>query len=62
MDEKENNMKDNSEIQLAYTVWTLISKLNDLIWDHYEQDFIQLQKEEITYCGKLTDHFDDDDF
>ena len=33
-------MKDKNEIQLAYTVWTLIAKLNDLIWDHYEEDFI----------------------
>jgi hypothetical protein len=55
-------MKDKNEIQLAYTVWNLIARLNDLIWDHYEEDFIQLQKEEIIYSGKLTDYFDDDDF
>jgi hypothetical protein len=55
-------VKDKNEIQLAYTVWNLIARLNDLIWDHYEEDFIQLQKEEIIYCGKLTDYFDDDDF
>ena len=62
MDKKENNMKDKNEIQLAYTVWTLIAKLNDLIWDHYEVDFIQYQKEDIIYSGSLSDHFSDDDF
>jgi len=55
-------MKDKNEIQLAFTVWTLIAKLNDLIWDHYEEDFIQHQKEDIIYSGNLTDHMDNDDF
>ena len=55
-------MKDKNEIQLAFTVWTLIAKLNDWIWDHYEQDFIQYQKEDIIYTGSLTDCFDDHDF
>ena len=55
-------MKDKNEIRLAYTVWTLIAKLNDLLWDHYEEDFIQYQKEEVIYSGNLTDHLDNDDF
>lgn len=55
-------MKDKNEIQLAYTVWNLIAKLNDLLWDHYEEDFIQLQKKEVIYCGNLTDDLDNDDF
>jgi hypothetical protein len=55
-------MKDKNEIQLAYTVWTLIAKLNDLLWDHYEENFIQLQKEEVVYCGSLTDDLDNNDF
>ena len=55
-------MKDKNEIQLAYTVWTLIAKLNDLLWDYYEEDFIQYQKQEVIYTGNLTDHLDNDDF
>ncbi len=55
-------MKDKNEIQLAYTVWTLIAKLNDLLWDYYEEDFVQHQKEEVIYSGNLTDHLDNDDF
>jgi hypothetical protein len=62
MDKRKNNMKDKNEIRLAYTVWTLIAKLNDLLWDHYEDDFIQYQKEEVIYSGNLTDHLDNDDF
>ena len=54
-------MKDKNEIQLAYTVWTLIANLNDLIWDHYEEDFIQLQKQEVIYTGSLNDYLDNDD-
>ncbi len=55
-------MKDKNEIQLAYTVWTLIAKLNDLIWYHYEEDFILYQKQEVIYTGSLNDHLDGDDF
>ena len=47
---------------MAYTLWTLIAKLNDLIWDHYEEDFIQYQKQEVVYSGSLNDHLDNDDF
>jgi uncharacterized UPF0160 family protein len=40
-------MKDQNEIQVAWEIWKIIYRLNDLIWDRYEDEFIQLcQKEE----------------
>lgn len=35
-------MKDKNEIMIAWQIWHLISRLNDLIWDHYEDEFVQL--------------------
>ena len=35
-------MKDKNEIMIAWQIWHLISKLNDLIWDYYEDEFVQL--------------------
>ena len=34
-------MNREEEIQTAWTLWHLIAKLNDLIWDRYEDDFIR---------------------
>ncbi|MFC1816465.1 hypothetical protein ACFL0M_11150 [Thermodesulfobacteriota bacterium] len=35
-------MKDQKEIRVAWQIWHLISRLNDLIWDHYEDEFVRL--------------------
>ena len=35
-------MKDQKEIQIAWEIWNLIEKLNDLLWDRYEDDFIKI--------------------
>lgn len=35
-------MKDENEVQLAWQIWNLIAKLNDLIWDRYEEQFIDI--------------------
>ena len=35
-------MKDQREIQIAWEVWNLIEKLNNLLWDRYEEDFIEI--------------------
>lgn len=35
-------MKDKNEIRIAWQIWHLISRLNDLIWDYYEDEFVQL--------------------
>jgi len=34
-------MNKEEETQLAWTLWHLIAKLNELIWDRYEHDFIR---------------------
>lgn len=39
-------MRDEDEIKVAWEIWNLISRLNDLIWDFYEEDFIELLKKE----------------
>jgi hypothetical protein len=32
-------MKDEKEIQTAWEIWILINRLNDLLWERYEEDF-----------------------
>lgn len=32
-------MKDENEIQTAWEIWILINRLNDLLWERYEEDF-----------------------
>ena len=30
-------MKDQNQVDTAWQIWHLISRLNDMIWDHYEE-------------------------
>ncbi len=32
-------MKTEKEIQTAWEIWGLINRLNDLLWERYEEDF-----------------------
>jgi hypothetical protein len=32
-------MKDEKEIQTAWEIWILINRLNDLLFDRYEEEF-----------------------
>jgi len=50
-------MKDRAEIETAWKLCNLISRLNDMIWDYYEDGFIELYlKEEYQkYLKKQTD-------
>lgn len=50
-------MKDQNEIKFAREIWNLISRLNDLIWEFYEDDFIEfyLKEEEDKYWLNNTD-------
>ena len=50
----EENMKDERQIKLIWNICNLISELNDLLWDHYEEEFFE--HEELIYRGRLTDH------
>jgi hypothetical protein len=58
----EENMKDEKHIELAWKICNLISELNDLLWDHYEERFIEQQKEEVMYRGNLTGQMGNDVF
>jgi hypothetical protein len=35
-------MKDQNEVQLAWTIVELLETLTSLIWDHYQNDFNNL--------------------
>jgi len=35
-------MKDKEEIKIAWEIWNLMSRLNDLLWDFYEEDFANI--------------------
>jgi uncharacterized protein YeeX (DUF496 family) len=57
-------MKEKVEVQLAWEIWHLISRLNDLIWDYYEDEFIRKNRENtrVLYRDNLKDYLKDDDF
>jgi hypothetical protein len=44
-------MNNEEEIKTAWTIWHLMARLNELIWNRYEKEFIEqyLQVEEETY-------------
>jgi len=44
-------MKDHDKIDTAWEIWNLIARFNDLIWDQYEDEFIEryLKDEEEKY-------------
>jgi len=48
-------MKDEREIQTAWELWILINRLNDLLFERYEEDFpdIDLQEQEDPCLGPL---------
>jgi DNA polymerase IIIc chi subunit len=50
-------MKDENEVRIAWTLWNLIAKLNDLLWDRYENEFIEhhLKDEEEKYWDDTQD-------
>ncbi len=39
-------MKDQKEIQIAFEIWNVINKLNDLLWDRYGEEFLEIYLEE----------------
>ena len=39
-------MKDEKEIQTAWEMLNLIEKLDQLLWDRYEDDFIEIDLQE----------------
>jgi hypothetical protein len=43
------SMKTSTEVEIAWEIWHLISRLNELIWDLYENEFMNIleKKEDI---------------
>jgi hypothetical protein len=39
-------MKTEKEIQTAWEIWILINRLNDLLWDRYDAEFIEIDLQE----------------
>ena len=35
-------MKTEKEIQTAWEIWNLINRLSDLLWERYEEDFLDI--------------------
>ncbi|MEW6376895.1 MAG: hypothetical protein AB1502_14020 [Thermodesulfobacteriota bacterium] len=51
-------MKDQKEIQIAWEIWNLVEKLNNLLWDRYEEDFIEIYlREEVDKTRPREDKF-----
>ena len=50
-------MKDQKEIQIAWEIWNQVNKLNDLLWDRYEEGFLEiyLKEEEQKFLLTLED-------
>jgi len=38
--------ENRTEAKLAWSLWQLLQNLNDLLWQHYEEDFINFAMEE----------------
>ena len=39
-------MKDQKQAQIALEIWNLINKLSDLLWDRYEEEFLEIYLKE----------------
>ena len=39
-------MKDQKEVRIALEIWNLINKLGDLLWNRYEEEFLELYLKE----------------
>ena len=51
-------MKTTTEIEIVWEIWHLVARLNDLIWDLYENELMYiLEKNEYTKS-----HLSDEDF
>lgn len=39
-------MNNQKEIQIAREIWVLLNQLSDLLWDRYEEAFLDIHLEE----------------
>ena len=48
-------MKTSTEIEIVWEIWHLISRLNDLIWDLYENEFMNILEKKEDIKSDLSD-------
>jgi hypothetical protein len=48
-------MKTSTEIEIVWEIWHLISRLNDLIWDLYENEFMNILEKKQDIKSDLSD-------
>lgn len=50
-------MKDQNEIRLAWQLWDFASRLSDLLWDRYGDEFmdIHLTEEDDRYVSSIAE-------
>lgn len=50
-------MSEEEELRIAWVIWNLIARLNDLIWDRYEDEFVKryIKIEVQEDCDSLRD-------
>jgi len=50
-------MNNQEEIQTAWAIWHLMARLNELIWNRYENEFIEqhLELVEVKHCQSQSD-------
>jgi len=56
-------MKDKTEAKCAWVLWELFTDFNNLLWDRYEEEFLEfiLQEEDPTKKEQLiTDEAEDE--
>ena len=46
-------MEEKKEVQTAREICNLINQLNDLLWEKYGEDFLDLQEEDDPCLGPL---------
>jgi hypothetical protein len=48
-------MKTSSEVEIVWEIWHLISRLNDLIWDLYENEFMYILEKKESIKSEISD-------
>ena len=48
-------MKTSTEVAIVWEIWHLISRLNDLIWDLYENEFMYILEKGQDMKSDLSD-------
>ena len=48
-------MKTSTEVEIVWEIWHLISRVNDLIWDLYENEFMYILEKKEYMKSDLSD-------